>query len=157
MIDRPTEVTEEQLNEWTEDFNSWDLCDQTCMNLFSYTPFAWDYASVWAERDEEFVKRAAFALQASLAVHEKKTPDEDFLRFFPVIESAAADSRNYVKKAVNWSLRQIGKRSNFLRERALTVCERLDLLESKPARWIARDAARELTSDAVLKRLGTMR
>jgi 3-methyladenine DNA glycosylase AlkD len=153
MIDDPNKVTERQMNSWVKDFNSWDLCDQCCNNLFWKTSFAWDKAFAWAQREEEFVKRAAFALQAVLAWHEKDTDDSKFLDFLPVIIDASTDSRNYVKKAVNWALRQIGKRSANLWKPTLECCEDLMVIDSKSAKWIARDAKRELESDAVKRRL----
>jgi 3-methyladenine DNA glycosylase AlkD len=153
MIDIPAEVTNKQMEAWVKDFNSWDLCDQTCLNLFSRHPLGWKKAVSWASRKGEYVKRAAFALQACLALHEKTAPDERFLEFFPIIEREATDPRNYVKKAVNWSLRQIGKRSEALRKHALKTCKTLLALEDKTASWIARDAIRELESEAVINRL----
>ncbi len=153
MVDAPEEVTEEQMEEWVKDFNSWDVCDQVCMNLFDKTSLAWKKVPDWSGREEEFVKRAAFSLIACLAWHDKETLDEEFIRLIPVIKEAATDERNYVKKAVNWALRHIGKRNLNLNGVAIKAAEEIREMDSKSARWIASDAIRELTSDAVQKRL----
>jgi 3-methyladenine DNA glycosylase AlkD len=144
MIDIPEEVTEEQMEAWVVDFNSWDVCDQVCMNLFDKTPLAWKKVREWSDRDEEYVKRAAFALIACLAWHDKKTGDEEFIKLFPLIKKAAVDERNFVKKAVNWALRQIGKRNPHLKEKAIRVAKDIQTMNSKSARWIATDALKEL-------------
>jgi 3-methyladenine DNA glycosylase AlkD len=149
----PKEVTEAQMEKWARDFNSWDLCDQCCGNLFDRTEFAYRKAVEWSSREEEFVKRAAFALMAWLAVHDKKAGDVPFLKFLPLIEQRAADSRNYVKKAVNWALRQIGKRNRSLNAAAIRSAEKILTLESKSAQWVARDALRELTSEKIQQKL----
>jgi 3-methyladenine DNA glycosylase AlkD len=154
MIDDPTKVTERQMESWVSDFDSWDLCDQCCGNLFDRVPFAYDKAIEWSGRDDEFVKRAAFALMAWAAVHDKAAEDRVFLEFFPVIERKAADDRNFVKKAVSWSLRQIGKRNRRLHRAAVASARRLaKRSDSKAAHWIGNDALRELTGEGVLKRL----
>jgi 3-methyladenine DNA glycosylase AlkD len=153
LIDEPGEVTVEQMERWASDFDSWDVCDQVCMNLFDRTPFAFDKALEWSRRDEEFVRRAAFALMASLAVHGKNVPDEKFLTFLPAIEKASGDDRNFVKKAVNWALRQIGKRSLALHGPAVRTAREIAATGSKSGRWIAADALRELESAAVESRL----
>jgi 3-methyladenine DNA glycosylase AlkD len=153
MVENPKTVTDEQMERWVSDFNSWDLCDQCCNNLFRKTVYAHDKALEWSTREEEFVKRAGFVLMACLAVHDKDARDEEFRTFFPVIKREAVDRRNFVKKAVNWSLRQIGKRNLNLNEEAVSVAEEIQQIDSKSARWIAADALRELTSGAVLKRL----
>lgn len=144
MIDDPARVTERQMESWARSFDSWDICDQVCMNLFDKTPLAWSKAAEWAGRDEEFVKRAGFALMACLAVHDKGAGDGAFRRFLPSIEREAGDDRNFVKKAVNWALRQIGKRNGRLRRDALRAARRLAENESRAARWVGRDALREL-------------
>jgi 3-methyladenine DNA glycosylase AlkD len=144
------QVTEQQMEAWAADFNSWDLCDQCCGNLFDKTPFAYDKATAWAAREEEFVRRAGFTLMATLAVHDKKAPDEKFFHFFSLIEQFAFDERNFVKKAVNWALRQMGKRSLVLHKKATATAEKLLLQKHKSARWIATDALRELDSEKVL-------
>lgn len=153
LIDDPGLVTEEQLDDWVRDFDSWDVCDLVCSNLFDRTPFAWDKAVEWSGRDEEFVKRSGFVLMAALSVHDKAAPDGDFLHFFPIIKREAHDERNFVKKAVNWSIRQIGKRSLYLNREAIALAEEVRSLDSKPARWIASDALRELRSEKVHERL----
>jgi len=153
MIDESDLVTEDQMERWSRDFNSWDLCDQCCNNLFRKTRFARKKVMEWSTRPEEFVKRAAFTLIACLAVHDKASVDEDFRKFIPLIRRAASDERNYVAKAVNWALRQIGKRNARLNELAIAAARELSRMESKSARWIAADALRELTSKAVQERL----
>ena len=153
MIDPPNSVTEAQLEAWVKDFDSWDVCDQSCLNLFRRTPWAYQKTEEWSQRPEEFVKRAAFALMATLAVHDKKAADTVFLDFLPLIKQAADDERNFVKKAVNWALRQIGKRNAALNRAAVQAAEEMQRLESKSARWIAADALRELTGDKVQARL----
>jgi 3-methyladenine DNA glycosylase AlkD len=125
FIDDPQQVTEAQMETWVQDFNSWDLCDQTCGNLFIKTPFAYHKAVAWTYRNEEFVKRAGFAMMAYLAVHDKKAANERLLAFFPHIERESKDSRNYVKKAVNWALRQIGKRDKDLWYEAIELASRI--------------------------------
>ncbi len=144
MIDEPDKVVEKQMEEWVKGFNSWDLCDQTCMNLFDKVPIAWEKAIEWTNRKEEFVRRAGFALMACLAWHDKKAQDKDFLKFFPLIKKHSVDERNFVKKAVNWALRQIGKRNKNLKKYALKTAEEILRIDSKTARWIANDAIREL-------------
>ena len=154
MIDDPAKVTERQMESWVGDFDSWDLCDQCCGNLFDRSPSAYSKAMEWSGRDEEFVKRAAFALMAWSAVHDKGAEDRVFLEFLPVIEREADDDRNFVKKAVNWSLRQMGKRNRRLHRAAVASARRLaKRSDSRAARWIGTDALRELTGEAVLKRL----
>lgn len=153
MIDDPKLVTEGQLESWAAEINSWDLCDQCCGNLFDRSPYAYDKALEWSSREAEFVKRAGFALMAYLAVHDKKAPDETFENFYPAIAAQARDERNFVKKAVNWALRQIGKRNRSLNESALAVVSEIEQIDSKAARWIAADARRELTSEKVQARL----
>jgi 3-methyladenine DNA glycosylase AlkD len=144
MVDEPAKVTPAQMDRWAAAFDSWDLCDQVCMNLFDRTPYAWDKALEWSGREAEFVKRAGFALMACLAWHDKAAADERFAPFFAAIEREAWDRRNFVKKAVNWALRQIGKRNRTLRAEALRVAERIARQDSPTARWIAADARREL-------------
>jgi 3-methyladenine DNA glycosylase AlkD len=153
MIDDPMLVTEDQMERWVKDFDSWDVCDDCCGALFDKTPFAYREAAEWSERDEEFVKRAGFAMMAELAVHDKTAEDEKFLQFLPIIKVGALDERNFVKKAVNWALRQIGKRNLPLNRRAIAMAEDIARLDSRSARWIAADALRELKGEAVQKRL----
>jgi 3-methyladenine DNA glycosylase AlkD len=153
IVDDPDAVTERQMESWVREFGSWDLCDQVCMNLFDRTPFAFDKALEWSAREPEFEKRAGFALMASAAVHRKDRPDRDFHAFLPRIRAEATDERNYVKKAVSWALRQIGKRSASLHARAIRTAHQIETIDARPARWIARDVLRELESPAVLERL----
>ena len=153
LIDDPVLVSEAQLDRWARDFDSWDVCDLVCSNLFDKTPFAHAKAIAWSLREEEFVKRAGFVLMAALAVHDKKAPAGSFRTFLPIIEREASDERNFVKKAVNWALRQIGKRSRELNKAAIAAARRIQKIDSKSARWIASDALRELASGAVQKRL----
>jgi 3-methyladenine DNA glycosylase AlkD len=153
MIDDPKAVTEEQMERWVADFDSWDICDSCCGYLFDKTPFSYQKPHEWSLREEEFVKRAAFSLIAYLAVHDKKAPDERLLEFLPLIKREAGDGRNYVKKGVNWALRQIGKRSLMLNEAAIETAREIRATGSSSAGWIASDALRELTSEAVQRRL----
>ena len=153
MVDRPPWVDEAQMEAWAADFDSWEVCDQACGNLFAHTPFAYAKALAWSARPEEFVKRAGFVLMADLAHRDQKTSDAALLACLPIIEREAADGRNFVKKAVNWALRDIGKRNAALNVAAVATAERLIVQPSPAARWNGRDARRELTSDAVLARL----
>jgi 3-methyladenine DNA glycosylase AlkD len=146
FIADPKKVTPALMNRWVKDFDSWDVCDQCCMNLFDKTPYAYEKVKEWSIRKEEFVRRAAFALMACLAVHDKAASNRNFQRFFPLIKFSATDSRNYVKKAVNWALRQIGKRNSFLHREALRTAAEIAKMDSASARWIAADAIRELKS-----------
>ncbi len=157
MIDDPVRVTAAQMEAWVRDFDSWDLCDQVCGNLFDRTRHAFRKASTWSGREEEFVKRAGFATVAWAAVHRTDVDDARFEAFLPIISREATDDRNFVKKAVNWALRQIGKRSLRLNERAIASAEQIRLIDSRAARWIASDALRELMSAPVQERLGAPR
>jgi 3-methyladenine DNA glycosylase AlkD len=153
MVDDPKMVTEEQLERWVKDFDSWDVCDQCCMNLFEKTQFAYQKAVEWSSNDKEFIKRTGFVLMARLAVSDKKADDRQFEPFLPIIKRESTDNRNFVKKAVNWALRQIGKRNLNLNGKAIETAEEIQEIDSKSARWIASDALRELTGQAVLERL----
>jgi 3-methyladenine DNA glycosylase AlkD len=153
LIDDPDKVTEAQMEKWVLDFDSWDVCDQCCMNLFRKTPFAYKKIFEWSRSEHEFVKRAAFTLIAVLAVHDKQAPDDRFEQFFPLIIKQSTDNRNYVKKSVNWALRHIGKKNIHLNRRAIETAEKIHKIDSKSARWIASDALRELKSENVQKRL----
>ncbi|MCJ2520164.1 MAG: DNA alkylation repair protein, partial [Candidatus Thermoplasmatota archaeon] len=153
LIDDPALVTSEQLESWVRDFDSWDVCDQCCGNLFDKTRFAYEKAVEWSSRREEFVKRAGFALMASLAVHDKMAGDEQFEAFLPIIVRESQDGRNFVKKAVNWALRQIGKRNLNLNRVAVETAKGIGEMDSGAARWIAFDAHRELTSEKIRGRL----
>ncbi len=153
MVAEPDKLTEEQMDSWVKDFDSWDVCDQVSMNLFEKTPWAERKIHEWSQREEEFVKRTAFALIACLAWHDKTAENEKFISLFPVIKNGATDDRNFVKKAVNWALRNIGKRNPALNRAAIGLAQEIKELDSKAARWIANDALRELQSDAVQQRL----
>jgi len=153
IIDEKKLVTAGQMNKWVKDFDSWDVCDQVCMNLFRYTPFAHKKAVEWAKKQKEFVKRAGYAMMACLASGDKKATDSDFKIFFPLIKKASSDERNFVRKAVNWALRQIGKRNRALNKSAIKLADEIIKMKGKSAKWIAVDALRELKSPAVQKRL----
>ena len=153
MIDDPKMVTEEQMESWVKDFDSWDVCDQCCMNLFDKTSLAYRKAVHWSTREEEFVKRASFAMMACLAWHDKNADDRQFEPFFTIIKREASDNRNFVKKAVNWALRQIGKRNLNLNEKAIETAREIQEIDLKSAKWVSADAIRELTSQAVRERL----
>ena len=145
MIDDPKMLAEKQMEEWVKEFNSWDLCDQCCMNLFDKTSLSWKKATEWPKRKEEFIRRAGFALMACLAWHDKKVKDKDFLKFFPIIKKYSIDERNFVRKAVNWALRQIGKRNKNLNKEAIKLAKEIKRIDSKTAKWIANDAIKELS------------
>jgi 3-methyladenine DNA glycosylase AlkD len=133
------------MDSWAGDFDSWDICDQVCSNLFDQTPFAYQKARQWTGDKREYVRRAGFVMMACLSVHDKKAPDKKFLQFFPHIEKYSTDERNFVKKAVNWSLRQMGKRKKSgLRKPAIAMAKKLSVSGSASARWIGKDAYREL-------------
>jgi 3-methyladenine DNA glycosylase AlkD len=153
MVDDVRLVDETQMEAWVQDFDSWDICDQVCSNLFDRTPFAYDKAREWSARSEEFVKRAGFVLMAGLAVHDKKASNASFEPFFPILVREACDERNFVKKAVNWALRGLGKRNRSLNQVAIRTAQEIQQLDCKAARWIASDALRELTSEKVQSRL----
>lgn len=153
MIDEPAKVDKAQMEAWVTDFYDWEVCDQCIANLFEKTPFAASKAVEWSNRSEEFVKRAGFVLMARLAVSDKKAPDSMFVPFFDLIERDSIDERNFVKKAVNWALRQIGKRNLNMNEAAVKCARRIQQVDNKAAKWIAADALKELTGDAVLNRL----
>ncbi len=154
VIDR-VRVDDSLMEAWVADFASWDVCDQCCMNLFRRLPGAWAKVEVWAVREEEFVRRAAFTLIAVLAVHEKNEPDARFIGLLTLVEAYSDDDRNFVKKAVNWALRQIGKRNRDMNAAAIAAAQRLLDRDTKAARWIANDALRELQSEKVQARLKT--
>jgi 3-methyladenine DNA glycosylase AlkD len=153
LVDEPARVTEAQMDAWVADLGSWDLCDGACGNLFDRTPFWREKAVEWSARTPEFEKRAGFALMAWAAVHRKDEPDATFAAFLPIVEAEAADDRVYVRKAVNWALRQIGKRSRGLHPQALRAARRISKQDARSARWIASDAIRELESPAVRERI----
>ena len=143
LVDDPKQVTPQQMDKWVADFYSWDVCDQVCGNLFDRTEFAIDKALEWSKSEKEYIKRAGFVLMAEFAVHNKKAGNEEFMQFFPIIEREAWDDRNFVKKAVNWALRQIGKRNKDLHKIAIECANRIAQQESKAAKWIAKDALNE--------------
>ena len=153
MIEDPKLVTSEQMDNWVVEFDFWEICDQCCMNLFRKTSLSYQKIFEWSAREEEFVKRAAFTLIAVLAVHDKKAPDAKFEQFFPLIIKESTDNRNYVKKAVNWALRHIGKKNLHLNQKAIDIAQEIHEIDSKSARWIASDALRELKGEKVQKRL----
>lgn len=155
MIDDPAKVTIAQMDRWVRDFDSWDVVDGCCGNLFDKTPFAVAKAREWCRREEEFVKRAGFVLMAELAVHDKEADDKVFLDFLPLIVGGTSDKRNFVKKAVNWALRQIGKRNAKLNRAAVSAASEIQKIDSGTAKWIASDALRELQSKQVITRLRT--
>jgi 3-methyladenine DNA glycosylase AlkD len=141
MIEDPDLVTSKQIDRWAVEFDFWEICDQCCMKLFRRTPFAYQKIFEWSMRDEEFVKRAAFTLIAVLAVHDKKAPDEKFEQFFPLKSENQLINRNYVKKAVNWALRHIGKRNINLNQKAIEIAEDIHKIDSKSAKWIAKECS----------------
>lgn len=146
MIDIPGQVTEKQMDRWASEFYSWDICDGMCMNLFEKTPYAYKKTLQWTKEKKEFYKRAGFAMMAVLAWHDKKAKDEQFLKFFPILKKEAVDERNFVKKAVNWAIRQIGKGRPKLTGKTIALCNEIlkDYPDSKAARWVANGAIREL-------------
>lgn len=149
LVDIPDFVSSEQMDNWTNEFDYWEICDQCCINLFRKTPFAYDKIYEWSKNDKEFVKRAGFALISTLAVHDKKKDNETFEKLLILAKNEATDERNYVKKAVNWALRQIGKRNKYLNRKAILMAKEIDKIDSKSAKWIAKDALRELESEKV--------
>lgn len=144
LVADPKQITRRQMTAWARDFDSWDVCDQACLNLFRYSPFAWEMAAKWARDRQEFVRRAGFAMMAGLAVKDKRAADTQFEALLPLIREASTDDRNIVKKAVNWALRGIGKRNTNLCRAAIAEAECIRTLDSSAARWIASDALREL-------------
>ncbi len=153
LIEDPKMVAEQQMEEWAGEFDYWEICDQVCINLFGKTSFAWQKSVEWSAREDESHKRAGFVLMTRMAISDKKAADEQFDQLFPLIKREAIDDRNMVKKAVNWALRQIGKRNLNLNAKAIELAEEIQQLDSKTARWIASDALKELKSEAVQKRL----
>ena len=153
MIEDLEVVTEDQMERWVKDFNYWEICDQCCMNLFKYTKFAYQKCVEWSSNEREFVKRAGFVLMACLAVSDKEADDKQFERFLPIAKREASDNRNFVRKAVNWALRQIGKRNLNLNGKAIETAKGIQKMDSRSAKWIASDAIRELTSKSVQERL----
>ena len=152
FVDDPATVTSAQMDRWVKDFDSWDVCDQACLSLFDKSPLAWQKIPRWAGREQEFVKRAAFALIAGLAWHDKQAADQRFTDLFPILMKGADDDRNYVKKAVSWAIRNIGKRNPKLNRAAVKLAKDIQRMDSKASRWVAADAMRELQSDVVRRR-----
>ena len=148
----PATLTEAQAEQWVNDFDSWDVCDQV-VALLEQVPFARKKIRQWAASDREFVKRAAFAMIAGLAVHDNAAADAQFEPFLRLVRRASTDDRNFIKKAVNWALRSIGKRNRQLNLRAVAVAKQIARIDSPAARWIAADALRELRSAAIRRRL----
>ncbi|MFH1838440.1 MAG: DNA alkylation repair protein [Candidatus Kuenenbacteria bacterium] len=148
IIDEPKLVTKKQADQWIKDFDSWDVCDQVCMNLFNKTSFAFERAILWTKKKSEFERRAGFSLMACLASHDKNSSDEKFIIFFPLIKKYSFDERNFVKKAVNWALRQIGKRNINLNKEAIKVAKEILRIDLKSAKWIASNAIKELENIA---------
>ena len=157
FVDEPARVTPAQMDRWCRDFDNWGICDTVCFHLFDRTPHAWIKVTHWHDKRGEFVKRAAFALLASLALHDKTTGDEPFTKGLSLIEHAASDERNFVKKGVSWALRLIGRRNPALNTRAVSVARRLAASQEAAARWIGRGAVKELTSPMVTRRLAAQR
>jgi len=157
FVAEPERVTPALMDRWARAFDSWAVCDSMCFHLFDRTPHAWRKVHEWARRDEEFVKRASFALIASLTVHDKEAPDSAYLKALPLIEKAASDPRNFVKKAVNWALRSVGKRNAALHAASVAVARRLASSDDAAARWVGKDALRELTGAGVARRLAKLK
>lgn len=153
LIGDPSKITPAQMDRWANTFDNWAVCDACCGVLFDKTPFAIRKAVQWSRDKREFVRRAGFVMMAELAVHDKNAPDTVFERFFPHLKRGATDDRNFVKKAVNWAVRQIGKRNRALNKKTIRLSKEIHALGTAPAHWIASDAMRELTSLAVRKRL----
>ena len=153
LVDDPDTVTRRQMEQWVRDFDNWAVCDSVCLNLFDRTPYAWATVERWVARPAEFQRRAGFALIAALAVHDKGAGDAAFERLLPLIARGADDPRNFVKKAVSWALRQVGKRNRALNRRALAVAVQLTRADSPAARWVGHDARRELADARVAARL----
>lgn len=155
FMEDPNTITEKQLDSWANDFESWDICDLVCSGLFDQTKFAEKKIWQWTKSEKEFVRRAGFVLIAARSVHDKKAKDSEFMKYFQLIKKYSTDERNYVRKAVNWALRQIGKRNAWLNKEAVKCSKEILKIDSKSAKWIANDALRELTSINVKNRLAT--
>jgi len=153
IIDDPKQVNKKQMESWAKDFDSWDVCDQVCTNLFDKTPLAFEMVRKWAKDKREFVKRSAFSVIAGLSLQDVDATDRELAQFFPIIKKASTDERNFVRKAVNWALRNLGKRNPRLNKLAIKTAREIQKIDSKAARWIAADALRELTSEKIQKRI----
>lgn len=152
-VDDPARVTPAQMDRWVRDFDNWGICDTVCFKLFDRTPHAWAKVAPWSRRRDEFGKRAAFALLASLGLHDKRAGDDAFLRCLPLIERGASDERNFVKKGVSWALRLVGRRNRVLNEACVELSRRLVAAPDPASRWVGRDAFRELTGPIVRRQL----
>jgi len=152
-IEDPEKVTESQIEDWVKDFDSWDICDHCCGHLIDKTSFSYKKAKEWAKREKEFEKRAGFALIAWLALHDKKVNDKEFEKFFPLIKSESIDNRNFVKKAISWALRNIGKRNLKINKKAVELAKEIKKIDAVSSKWIANDVIKELTSGKIIKRL----
>ena len=157
FVDEPDLVSAAQMDRWAREFDNWAICDHLCFHLFDRTPHAWRKIEQWSDRRAEFVKRAAFALLASVALHDKAAPDKPFLHSLTLVERAATDERNFVKKGVSWALRSIGERNRTLHDAAVATAERLAAKDDRSARWVGTDARRGLTSAATRKRVAARR
>lgn len=153
LIDDPSRLTLQQMHAWARDFDNWAICDTSCLHLFDRSPLAWKVVARWAASSDEFVKRAAFALMAGLALHDRHATDAAFLALLPLIERAASDDRNFVKKGVNWALRSVAQRSPRLYKAALVVARRLARSSDRAPRWVGQDAVRDLSRPLVIARL----
>jgi 3-methyladenine DNA glycosylase AlkD len=154
FVDEPARVTPGQMDRWCRDFDNWGICDTVCFHLFDRTPHAWKKVEQWHDKRAEFVKRAAFVLLASLALHDKRAPDTRFVEGLAFIEAAGSDERNFVKKGVSWALRLIGRRNQALNIQAVGVARQLAASPDPAARWVGKGAVKELTSPLVMRRLG---
>lgn len=153
FIEDPNQITEEQINKWVNDFDSWDIVDQACINLFVNMPTAIAKIPTWAKAEEEFTKRTAFSLIAVIAVHDKTSPNQYFEEFFPIIIEGSNDNRNFVKKAVNWAIRSIGKKNPYLNQKAIELSQKILETNTKSGKWIAKNAIKELESKKVQNKL----
>lgn len=153
LIADPKQLTKAVAQRWVRDFDNWAICDGVCLHCFRYTPYAHNLIPLWIRKKDEFIRRAGFTMMATLSVADKKSPDRVFLNYLPFIQQYATDERNYVKKAVNWALRQVGKRSLALNRSAIVTAKEIRKMDSPAAKWIAADALRELQSEAVQQRL----
>lgn len=154
MIADPKQTDKKLMDDWVKDFDSWDVCDQVCSNLYEKVlPLAYSKAVEWSKSDQEFIKRAGYVLMARFAVGKKQISDQQLIDLFPILKSGATDERNFVKKAVNWALRQIGKRNRVLHPLVLKLCFEIQQTDSKAAKWIAKDAIRELEDKKTIARI----
>jgi len=153
LVDDPRQVTPQQMDRWAHELTAWDICDAACNNMFVRTPYAWDKVYQWAEEEPEFTRRAGYVLIACLATHDKKATDQQFIDTFLLIKTAVTDPRNFVRKAVNWALRGIGKRNLPLNQAAIILANEILAMDNPTARWIASDTLRELTSTKIQQRL----